>query len=67
MRASGDVLIDQIPLMIRAGFSEFEVSNPTALKRLAEGRLGGIPFHYQPSARPAAPGAGYSWRRLPGG
>lgn len=65
VRASGDVLIDQIPLMIRTGFSEFEVTNPTALKRLSEDRLGGIPFHYQPTAKPEAAGAGYSWRRLP--
>lgn len=67
VRACGDVLIDQIPLMIRTGFSEFEVTNPTALKRLEEGRLGGIPFHYQPAAKPDPAGAGYSWRRLPAG
>lgn len=65
VRASGDVLIDQIPLMIRTGFGEFEVSNPTALKRLSEGRLGGIEFRYQPAAQPEATGAGYSWRRRP--
>ena len=65
VRASGDVLIDQIPLMIRTGFTEFEVTNPTALKRLEEGRLGGIAFHYQPAAKQEAQPAGYSWRRLP--
>ena len=65
LRASGDVLIDQIPLMLRLGFDEFEVVNPTALKRLAEGRAGGLPFHYQPAAKPAAKAGGYSWRRLP--
>ncbi|TKT82672.1 DUF934 domain-containing protein [Aquamicrobium sp. LC103] len=65
VRAAGDVLIDQIPLMLRTGFSEFEVTNETALRRLEEDRLGGIPFHYQPSARPAQPGVRYSWRRQP--
>jgi uncharacterized protein (DUF934 family) len=65
IRASGDVLIDQIPLMLRTGFSEFEVTNATALARLEQGRLGGIPFHYQPTATPGLPAAGYSWRRLP--
>ena len=65
VRASGDVLIDQIPLMLRTGFSEFEVSNETALRRLAEGRLGGIPFYYQPTTRNAAPGSRFSWRRRP--
>ena len=65
IRASGDVLIDQIPLMIRTGFSEFEVTNETALSRLAQGRVGGIPFHYQPAAKAGDSGAGYSWRRRP--
>lgn len=67
VRASGDVLIDQIPLMIRTGFNEFEVRNPVALRRLAEGKFEGIRYHYQPTAKPEAAGAGYSWRRLPTG
>jgi uncharacterized protein (DUF934 family) len=63
LRATGDVLIDQIPLMLRTGFDEFEVSHPTALRRLDEGRVGGIAQHYQPTALPAAAGETYSWRR----
>lgn len=65
LRAVGDVLIDQVPHMLRTGFTEFEVKNPTALKRLAEGRLGGLPLHYQPAATRAGHGGGYSWRRRP--
>lgn len=65
IRAVGDVLIDQIPLMIRTGFSEFEVTDAAALRRLGEGRPGGIPFHFQPAAAPTSGGPGYSWRRLP--
>ncbi len=65
LRAVGDVLIDQIPHMLRTGFTEFEVKNPTALKRLGERRLGGLPVHYQPTAVSAAPSGGYSWRRKP--
>lgn len=65
IRATGDVLIDQIPLMLRTGFSEFEVGNPTALARLAEGRLGGIAFRYQPAAAREAEAPRYSWRRMP--
>jgi uncharacterized protein (DUF934 family) len=64
LRASGDVLIDQVPHMLRLGFTEFEVSNPTALKRLAEGRIGGIEQRYQPAVIPEEVGASYSWRRL---
>lgn len=63
LRAVGDVLIDQIPLMLRCGFDSFSVSNATALKRLEEKRLPGIDVHYQPTARPANGGEAYSWRR----
>lgn len=63
LRASGDVLIDQIPLMIRTGFSEFEVTNQTALHRLQDGRVGGTAYRYQPSVATEAQGAHYSWRR----
>lgn len=64
LRAAGDVLIDQIPLMLRCGFDSFSVTNATALKRLADNRLPGIPHHYQPTARSAEAGQGYSWRRV---
>ena len=63
LRAVGDVLIDQIPLMLRCGVDSFAVKNATALKRLEEGRLPGISVHYQPTARPADRSGGYSWRR----
>lgn len=63
VRATGDVLIDQIPLMQRCGVDGFAVSNATALKRLEENRLPSIDRHYQPAARAAEPGARYSWRR----
>ncbi len=63
IRAVGDVLIDQIPLMLRCGIDSFAVSDPVALKRLDDGRLTGIPLHYQPSARPAASAPAYAWRR----
>lgn len=65
LRAVGEVLIDQIPLMLRTGFDTFEVTNETALRRLGEGRLGGIDFRYQPSTRREPAGPAYSWRRLP--
>ncbi|WP_411035541.1 DUF934 domain-containing protein [Shinella sp. BYT-45] len=63
VRAVGDVLIDQIPLMLRCGIDSFAVSNATALKRLAENRLPGITNHYQPTARPSEDVGSYSWRR----
>lgn len=63
LRAVGDVLIDQLPHMIRTGFTEFAVSNPTTLRRLKEGEIGGIPLYYQPTAKDAAKTGGYAWRR----
>ncbi len=65
LRATGDVLIDQIALMQRVGFDEFEISNTTALKRLEAGRSGGLPLYYQPAGRDDAAGETYSWRRRP--
>lgn len=65
LRATGDVLIDQIPHMLRTGIDEFEISNETAINRLEEGRIGGIEHHYQPAAASAKDAGSYSWRRLP--
>ncbi|MGE0281456.1 MAG: DUF934 domain-containing protein [Rhizobiaceae bacterium] len=65
VRAVGQVLIDQLPHMLRVGFDEFEVMHPVLLKRLEEGRLDGLPLYYQPSAKAAKAGEKYSWRRTP--
>jgi uncharacterized protein (DUF934 family) len=66
VRASGDVLIDQIPLMLRGGFDAFEVVNETALQRLEAGKIGGIGNAYQPATASEPQGAAYSWRRNAG-
>ena len=50
LRAIGDVLIDEIPLMLRCGFDSFDVINPPTLRALEAGRLPGSPLHYQPSS-----------------
>ncbi len=63
IRAVGDVLLDQIPLMLRCGVTSFAVTNATALARLGEGRLPGIANHYQPTALEADKTRSYSWRR----
>jgi uncharacterized protein (DUF934 family) len=63
LRAVGDVLIDQVPLMLRVGIDSFAVTNETAIRRLSEKRLPSIPHHYQPAVRDAEAGKGYSWRR----
>ncbi len=66
VRATGQVLVDQLPHMLRLGFDEFEVSHPVLIARLEKGEIGGIAEYYQPTAKPAAgpaKGARYSWRR----
>lgn len=65
IRATGEVLIDQIPHMLRTGIDEFSVTNETALQRLEEGRIGVLPHYYQPAAAAASKTGGYSWRRQP--
>jgi phosphoadenosine phosphosulfate reductase len=50
LRAIGDVLIDEIPLMLRCGFDSFEVTNAPTLHALESGQLPGSPLHYQPSS-----------------
>jgi len=64
IRATGDVLYDQIPHMLRCGFSAFEVKNEATLRHLESGRRGGIPLYYQPSAAAPAKAGRYAWRRL---
>jgi uncharacterized protein (DUF934 family) len=63
IRATGQVLVDQLPHMLRLGFTEFEVSHPVLIARLEAGRIGGIPLYYQPTGKPSGKGQKYSWRR----
>ena len=52
LRAVGDVLLDEIPLMLRCGFNSFEVVNEPTLRALKRGRsAGGF------AVLPAEPGA----------
>ncbi|ADV10875.1 DUF934 domain-containing protein [Mesorhizobium ciceri] len=67
VRATGQVLVDQLPHMLRLGFGEFEISNSVLLKRLEEGRTGGLGLYYQPAAVPEPKGPKYSWRRVRSG
>ena len=48
LRAVGDVLLDEMPLMLRCGFTSFEVNNEATARALREGRLPKFPLAYQP-------------------
>lgn len=67
IRATGQVLIDQLPHMLRVGFDQFEVSHPVLLRRLEDGRIDGLPVYHQPAAKPDTKPGKYSWRRTPAG
>jgi phosphoadenosine phosphosulfate reductase len=47
LRAVGDVLLDEIPLMLRCGFTSFEVVNAPTLRALQQGRLPKVALAYQ--------------------
>lgn len=65
IRAVGDVLFDQIPLMIRNGFTSFEISNSPTIAQLRAGKHGDFPMYYQPAAQKSDSAKSYSWRHLP--
>ncbi len=62
IRAVGDVLFDQIPLMIRNGFTSFEVVNAPTIRQLVAGKKAGNPFQYQPAAKSSDSAKSYVWR-----
>ncbi|MEW5423633.1 DUF934 domain-containing protein [Amorphus sp. 3PC139-8] len=51
LRAIGNVLADQVPLMARCGFDSFVVTKPAARKVLEDGGAPDVPVYYQPSTR----------------
>lgn len=61
LRAQGDVLVDQIPLMRRCGFDSFAPNAPVDVDTLAAA-LDRYDFRYQAAADPIAP----VWKRRHG-
>jgi uncharacterized protein (DUF934 family) len=65
LRASGDVLLDEIPLMLRCGFTSLEIVNEPTLRALREGRLPRFARAYQPSfVKGEAPAGARPWLRV---
>ena len=69
LRATGDVLADQIPLMRRCGIASFEVSNGPTRAALLAGRLAEMHHYYQPipTAPREVPSGTRPWLRQPAG
>ncbi len=63
LRAVGNVLADQIPLMRRVGFDAFEVTHAPTRRALAQGRLAAVTLHYQPAGPTEAPAGTRPWLR----
>ncbi len=64
LRAGGDVLLDEIPLMLRCGFDSFEIANEPTLRALRRGHLPAASLFYQPSVAPhEAPAGTRPWLR----
>ena len=63
MRAVGDVLLDQVPYMLRCGFTSLAVTHAPTRARLQAGDIPGVTLHTQPTARDEPRTGGYSWRR----
>jgi len=68
LRAVGDVLADQIPLMRRCGIGSFEVRNAPTRAALQAGRLAEMHHFYQPIPdAPEVPAGTRPWLRQPAG
>jgi phosphoadenosine phosphosulfate reductase len=64
LRAIGEVLLDEIALMRRCGFTSFEVTDANTLRALKEGRLPKGALFYQPALGPReAPAGTRPWLR----
>jgi uncharacterized protein (DUF934 family) len=67
LRAIGDVLADQIPLMRRCGIESFEVKHAPTRAALLAGKLAEMHHYYQPipTAPHEAPAGTRPWLRQP--
>ncbi|AXS39308.1 DUF934 domain-containing protein [Breoghania sp. L-A4] len=66
IRAIGDVLLDQIPLMRRCGVDAFDVGNEPTRSALEDGTMPEVTLYYQPVGTVAEVPAGTRpWARKP--
>lgn len=70
LRATGNVLRDQLRFMVRCGFDALEIVHEGTIAALKEGRIKLVSLHYQPASRdediPPVAG-GRPWRRCSAG
>ena len=62
IRATGDVLLDQIPLLLRSGFDAFEITHAATQSALERGTLPAVTRAYQVGAEIGSSGAAFTLR-----
>jgi uncharacterized protein (DUF934 family) len=65
MRATGDILFDQLQFLARCGFDAFEITDGPTLRLLHEGRTANVSHFYQPAFGRETPSGGRPWARRP--
>jgi uncharacterized protein (DUF934 family) len=63
LRASGDILFDQLQLLARCGFDSFEITNAATLRLLEAGRRPMFETFYQPGLGPEVGEKTRPWAR----
>ena len=63
LRATGNVLFDQLQLMTRCGFDSFEISHAPTLRLLESGRRPDVANFYQPGFGAEIPAGTRPWAR----
>jgi uncharacterized protein (DUF934 family) len=63
LRAIGDVLLDELALMLRCGFDSFEIVNEPTLRALQHGWKPPVSLYYQPGLVHEAPAGTRPWLR----
>jgi uncharacterized protein (DUF934 family) len=66
LRATGDVLFDQLQLMERSGFDAFEITDASTIKLLEDGRQASMTHFYQPALGREIPAGTRPWARRRG-
>ena len=63
LRASGEVLFDQLQFLARCGFDSFDIKDTVTIRLLEEGRRPSLGIFYQPGLGPEIPEETRPWAR----
>ena len=63
LRATGEVLFDQLQLLARCGFDSFDIKDAVTIRLLEKGRRPSIGIFYQPGLGPETPERTRPWAR----